>query len=161
MGCGVVEGLVKSLGVVVNDECGDVLFGISDGGAGVEPDAFFLEGGDEAFAESVLFRGVGDDVFLGESKVAGESDVLARAKAQTVVETQLEPRDVEPIGMELLMNRFHEIPSSKSPPCKRRIFLKRPRAASARRPWPRAFDVRPRGVRRDPGGGCASLLFLG
>lgn len=63
--------------VVAMDPCAEFESGMLDGFEAVAPGKFFFESFDEAFAESVLLRGVGCDVFLLESVIVDDGAVLA------------------------------------------------------------------------------------
>ena len=59
--------MVWSVVVVAVDPGTEFGSGVIDGLEAVAPAELFLEGLDEAFAQAVLLRRVGSDVFLGES----------------------------------------------------------------------------------------------
>ena len=59
-----MEGLVRADGVVLVDPVANDGSGVLEGGEAMEPDALFLKGADEAFAEAVLLGRVRRDILL-------------------------------------------------------------------------------------------------
>jgi len=67
---------MRSVMVVAVDPGPEFESGVLDGLEAVAPAELFLEGFDEAFAQSVLLGSVGGDVFLLESIVTDDGAVL-------------------------------------------------------------------------------------